>query len=60
MYKGNIEARSPNYCCRVTTITIIFSECVYGLSYIACKPRALYYVAIYGLSASTLFSHIIS
>jgi hypothetical protein len=38
----------------------ILSVCLYScLSYLPCKANVLHYIAICGLSGSTIFSHII-
>jgi len=44
---------------RVSQISITYSEPVCSLIYTACQACVLYYIIIYGLSAST-FSHILS
>ena len=37
----------------------ILSVCVCSLSYPVCKAHTSYYIAICGLSACTIFSHVI-
>jgi hypothetical protein len=59
-YKRNIEGRSRDNCGREKAISITYSECVYSLIYPSRSAHASYYIAIRGLSGSTIFFHIIS
>ena len=45
-YKRNIQARSPNHCCRGKNQDVlhILNVCVCSLSYPACKAHAPYYI----------------
>ena len=54
-YAHNIEARSPDHCCRGETISITYSVCVFVAFGI---PWAVLYCYCY-LSGSTIFSHIL-
>jgi hypothetical protein len=56
----NIEARFLNHYCHRKTISITYSERVCSLSYSACKAQVPYYIAICGVSDSSIFFHIIS
>jgi len=40
----NIETRSYHQCYSLKVIDIVYSECVFGLSYPACKALARYYL----------------
>jgi len=61
-YRYNVLMRHV----RVTKIAVrsrkysILRVCVCSLIYLACKELATYYIAICGLSDSTIFIHIIS
>jgi hypothetical protein len=60
--KRSIVARSRNYCCCGTALSIKYSEYFFlysCLSYAASKALASYYTVICGLSGSTIFFHII-
>jgi hypothetical protein len=55
----NIEARSRNHCCSGKAISITHSECV-SVALGTQHEMRMRYIVIYGLSASTVFFHIIS
>jgi len=60
MYKRNMEARSYNRCCSGKTISIIYCECVFRLSYPACNVYApychLWPARLYGIFAHYLIN----
>jgi competence transcription factor ComK len=59
MYKRDMEARSPNHCCRGKARSITYSKCVsVAYNYPVRKAHAPYTV-IGGLSGSTICFHII-
>jgi hypothetical protein len=46
-------------CCHISTgLYVLLSVCVCCLRYPACKPHALYYTVIYGLSGSAIYLNI--
>jgi hypothetical protein len=59
-YKGNINARSRNHCCRGTTISItyVFGVCVCSFSCPARKAQAAYYIVICDLSGAIILFHV--
>ena len=62
-FKRNIQARSRNHCCRGTSISITYFECVCvcvcSLVYPARTAHAPYFIVIFGPYGSTVFLHII-
>jgi cytochrome c oxidase assembly protein Cox11 len=54
-----METRWRNNCCRGKAISMTYSECVCSLIYLAYKAHVPFYVAICGLSGSTIFLRII-
>jgi len=59
--KRNIEARLRNHYCRGKTAKYyIYWVCVCSLRYPACIAHAPCYIVICGLSASTVFFHIVT
>jgi hypothetical protein len=60
-YKGKIDERSPNHCCRGNAKSITYSKFLDScLSYPACNAHAPYYIMLCGLFGPSIFFHIIS
>ena len=59
MYKRNIEARSCNHCCSIKAVIVVYCESVVVAVDIQHAMRTKH-VVICGVSASTVFLHIIS
>ena len=58
---SNIEARSPNHCCRGKAASITCSKCVsVALGTQQVTRMRLIIIVICGLSGSTIFFHITS
>jgi hypothetical protein len=58
-YKRHIEARSRNHCCLGKAISVTYSECVF-ITLVIQHAMRVRRIVIFGLSVSTIFSHIIS